>query len=304
MTGSTDRVGRGWAPARAALAGNPSDGYGGAVLAVALPQLRADASARAAAGAPAVEPAAELVAAAIGRFGRETGIAPECAVRWRTAIPPGVGLGGSSAIVIAVLRALCDLHGVSLGSDQLAGLALAVEVEELGIAAGLQDRVAQAHGGLTFMDFAGAGAVDVHGCYEALDPALLPPLLVCWRADAASDSGPIHSDLRGRFARGDRFVRDALADAAAAGRDACRALKARDRDAFAAAVDATFDARRRMMALDPGVVEMVQLARRSGAAANYTGSGGAIAAACRDVDHRLEVAAALRAEERQLLFVE
>jgi glucuronokinase len=306
MNGSTDRAGRGWAPARAALAGNPSDGYGGAVLAVALPQLRAEASARGGVRMPVVEPPSELATGAIARFQRETGIASAdaCELRWRTAIPRGVGLGGSSAIVIAVLRALCELHEVALGPDQLAGLALAVEVEGLGIAAGLQDRVAQAHGGLTFMDFAGAGAVDDHGRYDALDPALLPPLLVCWRLDAASDSGPIHSDLRGRFAGGDRFVRDGLAAAAAAARDARHALLACDGDAFAAAVDATFDARRRMMALDPSLVEMVRLARGAGAAANYTGSGGAIVAACRDGDHRLEVAAALRAQERELLFVE
>jgi glucuronokinase len=225
-------------------------------------------------------------------------------VRWRTAIPRGVGLGGSSAIVIATLRALCELHDVSLGEEQLAGTALAVEVEELGITAGLQDRVAQAHGGLTFMDFAGAGSADVHGRYESLDPALLPPLLVCWRTDAASDSGPIHSDLRERFTRGDWFVRDGLASAAAAGRDARAALLNGDREAFAMAVDATFDARRRMMALDPSHVEMIRIARRAGAAANYSGSGGAIVAACRDGDHRLDVADALQADGRELLFVE
>ena len=39
---------RGSAPARAALAGNPSDGYGGAVLALALPAFEAGAVARSA----------------------------------------------------------------------------------------------------------------------------------------------------------------------------------------------------------------------------------------------------------------
>lgn len=305
MTEPTERVGRGSAPARAALAGNPSDGYGGAVLALALPQLRAEAEARIS-GSPAdaVDPEGELVAAAIRRFKLETGIASSCAIRWRTAIPRGVGLGGSSAIVIATLRALCELYDVSLGPDHLAGLALAVEVEELGIAAGLQDRVAQAHGELTFMDFAGAGSVDVHGRYEALDAALLPPLLVCWQSDAGSDSGPIHSDLRGRFAGGDRFVRDGLAVAAAAARDARAALLANDREAFGRAVDATFDARRRMMALHPTHVEMIRIARGGGAAANYTGSGGAIVVACQDEDHRHEVAETLQARGRELLFVE
>jgi len=37
--------------------------------------------------------------------------------------------------------------------DRRPALALAVETEDLGIAAGLQDRVAQAYQGLVFMDF-------------------------------------------------------------------------------------------------------------------------------------------------------
>jgi glucuronokinase len=305
MSGVAERIGHGTAPARAALAGNPSDGYGGAVLAVALPEFCAHATVRLDdRRAPDRDEQGHLIIATVARFARETDIDAPCAVRWQTAIPRSVGLGGSSAIVIATLRALCQLHDISFSHDQLAGLALAIEVEELGIAGGLQDRVAQAHGGLTFMDFTAAGPGRGHGCYEPLDPALLPPLLICWLADAASDSGPIHSDLRDRFTRGDRLVHDGLAAAARAARDAHVALLAGDWGAFAQAVDATFDARRRMMVLDPRHVEMVMLARSAGAAANYTGSGGAIVAVCKDEAHREEAAAALRSEARALLLVE
>ena len=306
MTVRTERIGQGSAPARVALAGNPSDGYGGAVLAMALPEFCAEAEVRPALHAR-IDPEAghELVAAAIGRFARETGLATatECEARWRTAVPREVGLGGSSAIVIATLRALCDLHEVTFAPDRLAGLALAIETEELGIAAGLQDRVAQAHGGLTFMDFAAAGPGTAHGRYEPLDAALLPPLLVCWRKESASHSGRVHGDLRERFARGDRFVREGLAAAAIAARSAHVALLAGDQAGFAEAVDATFDARRRMMPLDPRHAEMIALARRAGAAANYTGSGGAIVAVCRDAAHRESVAAVLCSVERRVLLV-
>ena len=48
-----------------------------------------------------------------------------------------------------------------------------------------------------------------------------------------------------------------------------------------------------MMSLDPRHVEMVSVARAAGAAANYTGSGGAIVAVCRDA-HREAVARQLR----------
>ena len=64
------------------------------------------------------------------------------------------------------------------------------------------------------MDFAGAGR------YDPLDPLLLPPLVVAWRAGTAADSGPLHSDLRARFARGDEAVVAELARAATAAHDA------------------------------------------------------------------------------------
>ncbi len=144
----------GEAHARAALAGNPSDGYGGAVLAVTLPAFRARAEIGAA-DQLRVDPPSQLVCATVQRFARAAGApsAQAAAVTWSTTIPRRVGLGGSSAIVIAVLRALCARHGTALDRSALAELALAVEVEELGIAAGLQDRVAQSYGGLMFMDF-------------------------------------------------------------------------------------------------------------------------------------------------------
>jgi glucuronokinase len=289
MRGSTRAAGaaEGHAPARAALAGNPSDGYGGAVLALALPGFGATARATRAAETT-ITPPSELVAATVRRYARLHPQAPAAAVTWETSIPRGVGLGGSSAIVIATLRALGGLHAAVAPEAELAEVALAVETEELGIAAGLQDRVAQAYGGLTFMDFAGGGRR-----YERLDPALLPPLLVAWRSTAAEDSGVVHGDLRARFRRGEPSVRRAVTWLARCAREARAALRARDLDGFARCVDATFEARRQLLALASSHVEMIEVARGCGASANYTGSGGAIVAVCNDERHRETVALAL-----------
>ena len=308
-----DPVGRGAAFARAALAGNPSDGYGGAVLALAFGDFRARAVARpasaagtAGAGAEAVRPQSELVSATVARFARE--LAPAArgtAVEWSTTIPRSVGLGGSSAIVIATLRALCSVYGTALDRDQLATFALAVETEELGIAAGLQDRVAQSYGGVTFMDFGGPGDVPAAGragklaagagnSYEPLHPHLVPPLVIGWRRDRAEDSGRVHSDLRERFDRREPVVRGAMAELAALGRRARDALQAGDARELARCLDGSFDARARMMELNPHHVEMIECARACGAGANYTGSGGAIVALCRDAAHRRTLIADLR----------
>ena len=109
--------------------------------------------------------------------------------------------------MIATLRALCQLHEIVLEPNRLAALALAVELEELGIQAGPQDRVVQTYGGLTFMDFSGAGE------YEQLDPELVPPLLIAWRPEAAGHSGATHSRLRERHAAGEPQVRETMGTA-------------------------------------------------------------------------------------------
>ena len=288
---STTEPATGRAHARAALAGNPSDGYGGAVLAVTLPELSADARAWLAPDLK-IEPDSELVRATVLRLARITDpAARRTRMQWRTSIPRYVGLGGSSAIVIATLRATCALHGIDLSERELAELALAVEVEDLGIAAGLQDRVAQAYGGLTFMEFA-PGAGD--GAYERLDRSLLPPLLVAWRSTAAAESGSVHAPLRDRHARGEPVVVHSLSELGELARRARAALQAADRPELLRCVDQSFEARRRMLELDPRHVEMIECARSVGASANYTGSGGAIVAVCPDESVRERTARALQ----------
>jgi glucuronokinase len=289
---STTRPATGTALARSALAGNPSDGYGGAVLAVTLPRWRAYAEA---VRSPRlrIEPANDLVEATARRFARVVGTdGVRATVRWRTSIPQRVGLASSSALVIAVLRALCELHGAGLEPGDLADLALAVETEELGIIAGPQDRVAQAFEGLTFMDFA-AAPKGASGRYESLDTRLLPPLLIAWRPATAAESGEVHGSLRDRHARGDADVAETMTELAGTARAARDALVARDLERFGGCVDRTFDLRHRLLALDPQCVEMIDVARGSGAYANYTGSGGAIVAVPRGDEHQKEVADAL-----------
>jgi glucuronokinase len=299
---AADRAAVGVASARAALAGNPSDGYGGAVLALTLPAQqatarawRSDAPTRAPTDAPTagptVEPPSELVTATVARFASEYARAAQetTAVSWETTIPRAVGLGGSSAIVVAVLRALSSLWSVMIEPLAMAELALRIEVDDLGIAAGLQDRIAQTHDGLTFMDFSAPGSATVH----ALDAARLPPLLVAWRARSGGHSGDVHAPLRDRHADGEPVVLEAMQALTRAAHDAARAISAGDHAALCVGVDASFDARRSMLALDPRHVEMIECARAAGAAANYAGSGGAIVAVCADAAHRVRVQAGL-----------
>jgi len=288
----------GTAFARAALAGNPSDGYGGGVLAVCVRNFsatvklvaprateRTDAGARLRVEPPA---AAALVGAAAVRHAAATGrSAPPIRATVRTTIPREVGLAGSSAIVIATLRALDALLGTQIAQDELPRLALAAE-SDLGITAGLQDRVAQAYSGLTAMTFG------LDGSYRArpLECARLPPLVLAWDARGAAASGLYHGDLRARWATGEPRVHRVMAALGAQAAAAAAAVDRRDTDALGAAMDASYDLRASLGPLAPRHVELVEAARRHGLPVNFAGSGGAVVAICPEQD-RL---AALREE--------
>lgn len=277
--------------ARVALAGNPSDGYGGATLALTVGNYFAGVSVRAH-PTLAVEPDSDLVRAAAVRFAREVHTGASAArLTWKTSIPREVGLGGSSALVIATARALCELSGVELAPARLAAFALAVEADDLGIAAGPQDRIAQAHEGLVLMDFGGA-----EPAVERLDPDLLPPLVIAHSRTARAPSGHIHNDLRERVRGGDRDALASIDELARHAHLAREALVARDHEAFGRCLDASFDARARLVELDSRQARLVDVARASGAAANYAGSGGAVICACRDDDHRHQVVEAFERE--------
>src|ERR1017187_5997786 len=68
-------------------------------------------------------------------------------------IPRLVGLAGSSAIVVATFRALMKFYEYEIPLHLQPQLVLSVEKDELGINAGLQDRVIQTHEGIVYMDF-------------------------------------------------------------------------------------------------------------------------------------------------------
>ena len=263
---------------RAGLVGHPSDGYGGATLAVTLPDLRARVAITRARGEPGIAPAdaAPLVAAAIARFARERpGFHPAVDVRCETTIPREVGLGGSSALVVATLRALGALAGEPIPETDLPALALAVETDDLGITAGPQDRVVQTLGGLVFMDFAS-------GRHRRLDATLLPALFVAWRPGAGTSSGAAHSGVRNRHRDGDPAIRTAMRTLATLARDATAALEASDHDAFAGALTAGYEIRERIFDLDPRHTAMIGRARALKLPATYTGSGGAIVGVATD----------------------
>jgi glucuronokinase len=279
-------VGR--ALARAALAGNPSDGFGGAVLATPVPGLEAvvhasDADAVVVGDRSWSSPAAvagphegegALLSATVERLVRwcRAGASgpPDGGVElaWTTTIPRSVGLAGSSALVVAAIRALATRWALDLDVATTARLALEVETDLLGIAAGPQDRLAQAAGATVLMDFGGPG-----WAFERVVPPSPVQLFVVW-STASSPSATVHGPLQDR--RGEPAVVAAMAHLAGLARTGAEALRAGDLVGLGAAMDGSYEARASILDLDAAHVELVLAARACGASVNYTGSGGAV----------------------------
>lgn len=201
-----------------------------------------------------------------------------------TNIPRQAGLSGSSAIVCAALSCLLDFLdiGAHIPIVDRPSLILSAETE-LGITAGLQDRVIQVYGGLVYMDFAKAHLESTgNGLYTPLDAALLPPLHIIYAVNPA-DSGKVHSLVKRRWLEGDASIRAGMEEVASLAEKGRVALQQHDTAALARLMDRNFDLRRRMFgneALGAVNVQMVEVARSVGAAAKFTGSGGAVVAFC------------------------
>jgi glucuronokinase len=314
-----------YAYARAGLLGNPSDGYFGKTISFLTKNFRARVllfpSARleirpSKADMPVFESLDDLYAttrwrgyyggiriiqALIVRFMdycREQRIELEnrnFTVEYESTIPLRLGMGGSSSIITAALRALCEYFHVEIPLPVQVNLVLETETKELGVPAGPQDRVIQVYEGLVYMDFSkelmeGRG----YGEYERLDPGLLPGMYLAYRTSLSEGTEVFHNNVRERWRAGDAEVVNAMrtwASYAEQGRDA---LRERDYAALDRLINANFDLRAKLYRISDGNLEMIQTARAAGASANFAGSGGAIVGRYNDESTFQALAAAMR----------
>ncbi len=198
-------------------------------------------------------------------------------MRYRTTIPRQVGLGGSSAIIMAAMKALMDFYGVDIPRHVLPNIVLSAETDELGLTAGLQDRVVQAYNGLVYMDFnaeimKGSGA----GRYEKLVGLNPPNFYVAYRKDLSQESSDAHLRVRERYDLGDRKVIDTMNRIAFLADEAKTVLVEGDTEKLSAILNKNFDLRAEIYPITAANMAMVHHARSTGASCKFCGSGGSV----------------------------
>ncbi|MBI4786961.1 MAG: GHMP kinase [Chloroflexi bacterium] len=94
-----------------------------------------------------------LPRAILGHFGLARGISMFLA----SEIPPGTGLGSSSTVAVAIIKAVTTARGLFLSKQQIAELACQIEIEKMGEPIGKQDQYAAAFGDLNLIQFRADG---------------------------------------------------------------------------------------------------------------------------------------------------
>lgn len=223
---------------------------------------------------PVYDGVLDLAKAAIERVGVPTGLELQIA----SEAPPGSGLGGSSALVTAVIAALAMLDGRALDAAELARISYAIERDDLAISGGWQDQVAAAFGGLNLIEF------DAHGfTVTPVEVAaqtrrtLERNLLLCYTGYVRRHVGLIDRQIA--FAReGREDTRLGLKQLQAMAYAMRDALRSDDPDTLGGMLRSAFEAKRQMnphIAEDTPIEAMLAAARSAGAAGGkICGAGG------------------------------
>lgn len=217
-----------------------------------------------------------------------------------TDAPPGSGLGTSSAVVVAVIKAITQYLGLDLSPHEVANLAYVVERQDLGILGGLQDQYASAYGGFNFMEF------DANGV--AVYPLRIRPsvlfelescLLLCFTGGTRLSAGIIQKQVA-NYENHSQPTVDGLHALKAITFELRRALLAGDIRAFGALLNDAWE-NKKLLTPDissPDIDRIYAIARKRGALGGKLlgAGGGGYLLLCVEPIQRMEVAAALDAE--------
>ncbi len=281
------------APGRAGIVGNPTDMYGGAVMSCSVPmrawvemvpaeQLTLEAGGERAVlrGMDDLRPCGDRFDLARAVF-RYLKLPEKCAhITFGSDIPMQSGLAGSTALLVAMTRAVFAWLGQHPHRYQVAETARFIELNYLKVVCGYQDAYMTTFGGLNYLDFRGKQfyrtlEAELFGTVEALaevTPAL--PFVLAYTG-VQHDSGMVHKPLRERWLDGEPEVVNAynrITELAALGK---RALLTANWLELAACMNENHTIQRALGGSGKHNEELIQAALKAGApAAKLAGAGG------------------------------
>ena len=186
-----------------------------------------------------------------------------------TDFPPSAGLGGSSAVGVALQGAIASWRGEVVERNELARRSRDIEVDELGIAGGWQDHYAAAFGGalgLTFTDRIGVRELPLD---DALAADLERRCIVAYTG-VSRISGATITAVLDAYRERETHVVQALARMAELARAMADAIAARSLDELGALIGEHWTHQR---ALHPGITTP-GIERALGAACDAGAIGG------------------------------
>ena len=225
-----------------------------------------------------VETAAELRddpgTALVGALLEELAPGGGVEVEFRSGVPFGSGLGGSSALAVAVAGALAKGNGAAFDGKVTVELVRDVETRVLGKPAGVQDYYPALEGGLHVLRFETGRTVSER---SEVDPAAWEAHLTLFDTGAAHSSGMNNCEVFRRRLEGDADVARGLERIAAAAREMASAVGEDDFAAMGRALDTEWKARRELAPVvsSPAIEAAISAAVADGAwGGKACGAGG------------------------------
>jgi D-glycero-alpha-D-manno-heptose-7-phosphate kinase len=195
-------------------------------------------------------------------------------IEFRSGVPFGSGLGGSSALAVATAAALARATGGSLNGAGGVEFVRDVETRVLGKPAGVQDYYPAFGGGLHVLRFETGRTVAER---RDVDPEEWSRHLTLLDTGAAHSSGMNNWEVFRRRLEGDESVTRSLEKVASAAREMASAAEARDFRAMGSALRDEWEARRELAPVvsSPAIEQAIAAALAAGAwGGKACGAGG------------------------------
>jgi D-glycero-alpha-D-manno-heptose-7-phosphate kinase len=192
-------------------------------------------------------------------------------------VPPGTGLGSSSTVTVAIIKAVSSLLDLGLSKREIAEAACAIEIDKLGMPIGKQDQYAAAHGGVNAITFARTG-VEVEPLTLSAQTleALESQVLLFYTGEARRTAQTLTAQ-RGALRAGDAGVIESLHAIKSMAHDVRRCFLQGRLEVFGEILHETWERKKRLAAgiSTPAIDEYYDAARAHGAiGGKITGAGG------------------------------